>query len=344
MLRGTSGSPRDSHSEQHHSVALHPRCDAGVSKVAMMAAMEMAVLRAARAENHWSRAATVVSFPLAFARSSPAAGPRQLLAATLTSASGSVERPFHFIGGKLVVVVHRHTPATGQDGSPAGRGGQRRAGGARAGSAPVGPGAGGTLSRRWPRPCESPSRSAIALLRRGRRRREQYPASKERHRRCVDEEIAPIAMRVRILLPLPSEEVYSHAAKGNGRSLCSLEATGYVARRHAHYRGRAWTSRFMTSTCTGSPFWFSVVVRHFTKPWPGRLLDARTSSTSDSTRSSSPGRTGRGHFNSSARVPMIPPAGRKPLSTSSRMVSADVCHPLAARPPKNEPRAASSSR
>ncbi len=27
----------------------------------------------------------------------------------------------------------------------------------------------------------------------------------------------------------------------------------------------------MTSTCTGSPFWFSVVVRHFTKPWPGRL-------------------------------------------------------------------------
>src|SRR5712691_6203039 len=67
-------------------------------------------------------------------------------------------------------------------------------------------------------------------------------------------------------------------------------------------------------------------------------------STSASTRSSSPGRTGRGHFNSSALEPMIPPAGRKPLSTRSRMVSAAVCHPLAARLPKKEPRAAPSSR
>ena len=32
------------------------------------------------------------------------------------------------------------------------------------------------------------------------------------------------------------------------------------------YFGRAWTSRFMTSTCTGSPFWLSVVVRHLIKP------------------------------------------------------------------------------
>src|SRR5438132_1469960 len=75
-----------------------------------------------------------------------------------------------------------------------------------------------------------------------------------------------------------------------------------------------------------------------------RLVDGRASSTSASTCSSSPGRTGRGHFSSSAREPMIPPAGRNPLSTSSRMVSAAVCQPLAARPPKNEPRAAFSSR
>src|SRR2546426_1225277 len=112
----------------------------------------------------------------------------------------------------------------------------------------------------------------------------------------------------------------------------------------AAWKGRALTSRFMTSTCTGSPFWFSVVVRHLMKPWPGRLLDARASRTSASTCSSSPGRTGRGHFSSSARDPMIPPAGRNPLSTRSRMVSAAVCQPLAARPPKNEPRAAWSSR
>jgi hypothetical protein len=36
--------------------------------------------------------------------------------------------------------------------------------------------------------------------------------------------------------------------------------------------------------------------------------------------------------------------GRKPLWTRSRMVGAAVCQPLAARAPKNEPRAASSSR
>src|SRR5207237_784598 len=71
---------------------------------------------------------------------------------------------------------------------------------------------------------------------------------------------------------------------------------------------------------------------------------AGTSSTSASTCSSSPGRTGRGHFNSSAREPMMPPAGRKPLSTRRRMESAAVCHPLAARPPKKESRAAASSR
>src|SRR5881396_1691563 len=41
---------------------------------------------------------------------------------------------------------------------------------------------------------------------------------------------------------------------------------------------------------------------------------------------------------------MIPPAGFNSLSTSSRMVIAAVCQPLAANPPKIEPRAASSSR
>src|SRR5713226_20907 len=49
-------------------------------------------------------------------------------------------------------------------------------------------------------------------------------------------------------------------------------------------------------------------------------------------RNSSPGRTGRGQRNSSAPAPTMPPAGLRSLSTSSRMVMAAVCQPLAASP------------
>jgi hypothetical protein len=76
----------------------------------------------------------------------------------------------------------------------------------------------------------------------------------------------------------------------------------------------------------------------------GRRLDGRTSSTSLSVRRSSPGRTGRGHWSSSKPAPTMPPAGLKSLSTSSRMVTAAVCQPLAASPPNIVSRAAPSSR
>ncbi len=89
---------------------------------------------------------------------------------------------------------------------------------------------------------------------------------------------------------------------------------------------------------------FSVVVRTLISPCSGRDFDRRTSSTSLSTRSSSPGRTGRGQRNSSKPAPTMPPAGLSSLSTRSRMVTAAVCQPLAARPRKMVSRAASSSR
>src|SRR4029079_17884767 len=86
---------------------------------------------------------------------------------------------------------------------------------------------------------------------------------------------------------------------------------------------RVWTSMFITSTCTASPRWLSVVLFALTKPCSGRERDARTSSTSPSTRSSSPGRTARGQDISSARVPMMPPAGAKGLQTRHILIHAD---------------------
>jgi hypothetical protein len=59
-------------------------------------------------------------------------------------------------------------------------------------------------------------------------------------------------------------------------------------------------------TCTGSPFWFSVVVRTLISPCSGRDFHRRTSSTSLSTHRSSPGRTGRGQRNSSKPAPTMP--------------------------------------
>src|SRR4029078_11986683 len=85
---------------------------------------------------------------------------------------------------------------------------------------------------------------------------------------------------------------------------------------------RVWTSMFITSTCTASPCWLSVVLFALTKPCSGREREARTSSTSPSTRSSSPGRTARGQDISSARVPMMPPAGSKGLPTRRFIVRA----------------------
>src|SRR5439155_6403583 len=117
-----------------------------------------------------------------------------------------------------------------------------------------------------------------------------------------------------------------------------------VTRGTRTYVVRRGTTRLPTATWTASPFWFRVVVRTLINPWSGRDLDGRTSSTSLSTRSSSPGRTGRGQRNSSKPAPTMPPAGFRSLSTRSLMVTAAVCQPLAASPPNIVSRAASSSR
>ena len=95
--------------------------------------------------------------------------------------------------------------------------------------------------------------------------------------------------------------------------------------------GRRSTNRVGVKVWTGSPSWFSVVMRILTIPWPGRDRDDRVSSTSISTRSSSPGRTGFSQFNSPP-TPRMPPAGRKSLIRHSFIVSAAVCQPLAAKP------------
>jgi hypothetical protein len=85
-------------------------------------------------------------------------------------------------------------------------------------------------------------------------------------------------------------------------------------------------------------------LKQFGIPWSRRDFEARISSTSLSARSSSPGRTGRGQRKCSKPAPMIPPAGLSSLSTSSRMVTAAVCQPLAARPRNIDSAAALSSR
>ena len=59
---------------------------------------------------------------------------------------------------------------------------------------------------------------------------------------------------------------------------------------------------------TGWSSWFRVWVRILTIPWSGRDFDGLTSSTSDMAWSVSPGRTGLGHFSSSAPAPIEPPA------------------------------------
>jgi len=78
-------------------------------------------------------------------------------------------------------------------------------------------------------------------------------------------------------------------------------------------------------------------------PRLGSDFDTRTSVTSSSTWSRSPGRVGVGHARS-IEAPMIPVANGRPVVTSSRMVMAAVCQPLAASPLKKVSCADSSSR
>jgi hypothetical protein len=86
---------------------------------------------------------------------------------------------------------------------------------------------------------------------------------------------------------------------------------------------RRGTTSFATRIWTGSRRWFSVVVRSLTSPCSVRDFDGRTSSTSLSRLSSSPGRTGRGQA-ISPPAPTTPPASFRSPSTRSRMVKAGV--------------------
>ncbi|SLH39875.1 Uncharacterised protein [Mycobacteroides abscessus subsp. abscessus] len=79
------------------------------------------------------------------------------------------------------------------------------------------------------------------------------------------------------------------------------------------------------------------------KPREGSDLDVRTSVTSSSTCSRSPGRVGVGQVRS-MDAPMMPVANGSPVVTSSRMVIDAVCHPLAASPRKKVSCAVSSPR
>ena len=78
-------------------------------------------------------------------------------------------------------------------------------------------------------------------------------------------------------------------------------------------------------------------------PRSGFDRDGVISTTSLNTCSVSPGRTGRGHAISTP-APITPPAICVAPLTSSRIVSAAVCQPLAASPPSSVPAAAASSR
>jgi hypothetical protein len=78
-------------------------------------------------------------------------------------------------------------------------------------------------------------------------------------------------------------------------------------------------------------------------PLSGLVRDGVISITSLTTCSSSPGRVGLGKA-ISAPAPTMPPAMGRPPVTSSRIVSAAVCQPLAASPANSELAAASSSR
>jgi hypothetical protein len=77
-------------------------------------------------------------------------------------------------------------------------------------------------------------------------------------------------------------------------------------------------------------------------PRSGFERDGVTASTSLSTCSTSPGRVGRGQ-EISPPAPISPPAMGMSLLTSSDMVMAAVCQPLAARPLKKLVWAATSS-
>ncbi|MEA2925733.1 MAG: hypothetical protein QOD25_2855 [Alphaproteobacteria bacterium] len=107
--------------------------------------------------------------------------------------------------------------------------------------------------------------------------------------------------------------------------------------------GPAKRQRFATIVCTGWSFWLSVVIRTRTIPRDGCSLDGVTARISQCRCRVSPGRTGRGHRNSSTPLPMMPWDSGK-ASTISCIVIAVVCHPLATISPKKVVCAAASSR
>ncbi|MGB8902047.1 MAG: hypothetical protein WCC90_23615, partial [Methylocella sp.] len=109
--------------------------------------------------------------------------------------------------------------------------------------------------------------------------------------------------------------------------MCFIRALiGASAHAPASSLGRRGTTRLATRTRTVSPCWFNVVVRTLANPRSGCDVEGRTSSTSHSRQSVSPGRTGVGQRSTSIPVPTMPPLTRT-LPTRSRIVIAAVCQP-----------------
>ena len=101
---------------------------------------------------------------------------------------------------------------------------------------------------------------------------------------------------------------------GRATSLLTRRSAPSVIRRRVGCRcrrhdGRRGTTMVTTWTITGCPSLFSVVFRTRTMPRSGFDCDGRRPSTSDSTRSTSPGRTGRGQ---EAPRPPVRSARRRP--------------------------------
>src|SRR5690606_5596906 len=154
--------------------------------------------------------------------------------------------------------------------------------------------------------------------------------------------------------PAPRQPAQAKRARETDLILCALLNLDTPVLALLFFYPRVWlpfwagirrgTIKAFTDTCTTSSSWLNVVLRTRTIPCRGRDLDSRLLSTSASTRNSSPARTGFGQRSSSIPAPTSPPATCRLPSTSMRMVTAAVCHPLAASPPKIVSLAASSSR
>jgi hypothetical protein len=86
---------------------VDPWRDASVPEVAVVAAIQVTVLRFPRTEDDRRDATTVMSFPLPPSTRRSAAWPTELLAAALTLPTDSLKGGFYLVVGELVGVFHQ---------------------------------------------------------------------------------------------------------------------------------------------------------------------------------------------------------------------------------------------